>query len=242
MHPKHEEKDADGFDDGVAEFPSLRREALPTEDALDLIAHSATAAFAIDRHDRVVYWNEGAERMLGWKASEVVGRFCFDVIEGRDPFGNMYCNRSCPIFTGASVNATIEPFWIEVANKQGGRNRVVVRAIPLPGPGDSFSCLMHLMEHGDSTELDKLLKSLRSFASGEKHVPLPEPALSVSPLTAREREILQLLSNGYAALNIAARLNLSHATVRNHIQNMLRKLDVHSQVEAIAVSFRRGWI
>jgi DNA-binding NarL/FixJ family response regulator len=51
-----------------------------------------------------------------------------------------------------------------------------------------------------------------------------------------------LLSNGYAALNIAARLNLSYATVRNHIQNALRKLDVHSQVEAVALWFRRGWI
>jgi DNA-binding NarL/FixJ family response regulator len=73
-------------------------------------------------------------------------------------------------------------------------------------------------------------------------VAAPEPAISVSPLTTREREIVLLLSNGYAALNIAAKLNLSHATVRNHIQNVLRKLDVHSQVEAVALSFRRGWI
>ena len=43
-------------------------------------------------------------------------------------------------------------------------------------------------------------------------------------------------------LNIAAKLNLSHATVRNHIQNVLRKLEVHSQVEAVALAFRRGWI
>ena len=51
-----------------------------------------------------------------------------------------------------------------------------------------------------------------------------------------------MLSDGYAALNIAARLGLSHATIRNHIQNILRKLDVHSQVEAVALSIRRGWI
>ena len=56
-----------------------------------------------------------------------------------------------------------------------------------------------------------------------------------------------LIETGPAAralqhLNIAAKLNLSHATVRNHIQNVLRKLDVHSQVEAVALSFRRGWI
>jgi len=63
-----------------------------------------------------------------------------------------------------------------------------------------------------------------------------------NPLTPRERDILLELSNGYAALNIAARLNLSHATVRNHIRNILRRLEVHSQVEAISTSFRRGWL
>lgn len=67
-------------------------------------------------------------------------------------------------------------------------------------------------------------------------------ALSTScPLSKREHEIVVLLADGYAALNIAARLNLSHATVRNHIQNALRRLELHSQVELVALALRRGW-
>lgn len=62
------------------------------------------------------------------------------------------------------------------------------------------------------------------------------------PLSKREHEIVALLADGWAALNIAARLNLSHATVRNHIQNALRKLEVHSQVEIVALALRRGWV
>jgi len=62
------------------------------------------------------------------------------------------------------------------------------------------------------------------------------------PLSTREKEIMELLSNGYASINIAARLDLSHATIRNHIQNTLRKLKVHGQVEAVALAFRSGWI
>ena len=53
---------------------------------------------------------------------------------------------------------------------------------------------------------------------------------------------MALLADGWAALNIAARLNLSHATVRNHIQNALRKLEVHSQVEIVALALRSGWV
>ena len=103
---------------------------------------------------------------------------------------------------------------------------------------------MHLVDHGDSTDVESLVRQLQSVASGKPVAgpQRPDPPISVSPLTAREKEIIHLLSNGFAALNIAAKLNLSHATVRNHIQNILRKLEVHSQVEAISVAFRRGWI
>jgi DNA-binding CsgD family transcriptional regulator len=66
--------------------------------------------------------------------------------------------------------------------------------------------------------------------------------LGPCPLTPREIGIVEMLADGYAALNIAARLGLSHATVRNHVQNILRKLDVHSQVEAVALAIRRGWV
>jgi PAS domain S-box-containing protein len=215
---------------------------LPTEDALDLIAGSGTAAFAMDRNEKIIYWNAGAERLLGWTADEVIGKPCFSVLAGRDPFGNLYCMRDCAIVRTAVEGASVEPFVMEVARRKGGTQRVKVRVVSLPAGGRSVSCLMHLVERGDPAELERLVSSLRSAARPAADSGKADPVLSVSPLTVREREIVVLLSNGYAALNIAAKLNLSHATVRNHIQNILRKLEVHSQVEAIAVAFRRGWI
>ena len=76
----------------------------------------------------------------------------------------------------------------------------------------------------------------------ERTVYILDPVTISCPLSKREYEIVALLTDGYAALNIAARLNLSHATVRNHIQNALRKLEVHSQVEVVALALRRGWV
>ena len=76
----------------------------------------------------------------------------------------------------------------------------------------------------------------------ERTVYILDPTTISCPLSKREHEIVALLSDGYAALNIAARLNLSHATVRNHIQNALKKLEVHSQVELVALALRRGWV
>ena len=57
-------------------------------------------------------------------------------------------------------------------------------------------------------------------------------------LTAREREVLDLLAQGLDGPGIAERLFLSQATVRNHIQHILTKIEVHSHVEAVALRGR----
>lgn len=227
----------------------MRIAAVPAEDPLELIAESKLPAYGMDRNDRIVYWNDGAEKILGWKPEEVLGKACFDVLAGRDVFGNVYCSHDCGVVKTAAEGEEPRPFLLDVRKKGIGTVKIVVRTIALPETGPRFSCLMHFIE-AEGENAEPILKSLRDTlkvpADGETPHPgpvaAPEPPISVSPLTAREREIVLLLSNGYAALNIAAKLNLSHATVRNHIQNVLRKLDVHSQVEAVALSFRRGWI
>ncbi len=59
-------------------------------------------------------------------------------------------------------------------------------------------------------------------------------------LTPREREVLALLADGFDAPAIAGRLVISPETVRTHIQRILRKLDVHSRGEAIALVAHSG--
>ena len=61
-------------------------------------------------------------------------------------------------------------------------------------------------------------------------------------LTPREREVLDLLARGQSKEAIAQRLFLSANTVRNHIQNILRKLGAHSRLEAVATATREGLI
>jgi len=216
--------------------------SLPVRDALELIAESKAPAYGMDRHDRIVFWNEGAEKALGWSSEDVLGKMCYDVLAGRDVFGNLYCMRDCPVVASAIAGDDVRPYLLDVKRKGSTSSiKLIVRAVPLPAAGPSFAVLMHFLETEGAT-LDNIVASLRSAVREPAGLPPNDPPISVSPLSGREREIVMLLSNGYAALNIAAKLNLSHATVRNHIQNVLRKLEVHSQVEAVALAFRRGWI
>lgn len=61
-------------------------------------------------------------------------------------------------------------------------------------------------------------------------------------LTRRESEILQLLARGLSNDVISKQLYISPTTTRNHIQNILGKLGVHSKLEAVAYAVRAGYV
>ena len=61
-------------------------------------------------------------------------------------------------------------------------------------------------------------------------------------LTAREREILQLLASGKSNKEVSAVLNLSPYTVETHRGNILQKLNLHSLPELILYAVRKGLI
>ncbi|MEX1004532.1 MAG: response regulator transcription factor [Acidimicrobiia bacterium] len=59
-------------------------------------------------------------------------------------------------------------------------------------------------------------------------------------LTHRERQVLELLAGGHDRAEIAQRLFIATGTVRTHLMRIFRKLDVHSQNEAMAFATRCG--
>jgi len=64
----------------------------------------------------------------------------------------------------------------------------------------------------------------------------------LEPLTARELEVLQLLAEGSSTAQASERLGISTATLRAHVQAILRKLGAHSRLEAVAEAARLGVI
>lgn len=102
-----------------------------------------------------------------------------------------------------------------------------------------------------SGSVDELVRAVLHVHGGEAYVPaarlaglLPHLSGRSSPvggdLTRREREVLDQLGGGSSTADIAAALAISVHTVRNHVQSILLKLDVHSQLEAVAVASREG--
>ncbi len=79
----------------------------------------------------------------------------------------------------------------------------------------------------------KLVRALQSTSDAA-----PEP--KKDSLSPREREILGHLSKGQSNKEIARNLSLAESTVKIHVQNILRKLDLSSRVQAAVYAFKKG--
>jgi len=107
-----------------------------------------------------------------------------------------------------------------------------------------------------SASREELLSAVRRVAEGDavftpglaglvlgefqriSDAPTTDPA--EQQLTQRETEVLKMVAKGMSYRQIAERLVLSHRTVQNHVQNTLRKLQMHNRVELTRYAIEQG--
>jgi len=106
-----------------------------------------------------------------------------------------------------------------------------------------------------NSSFDEVLRAIRTVRNNQTYLPAAltslvleefmRPAARNTPsvfdlLTAREREVLQLLAEGLATKEIAARFHISVRTVETHRLNIMQKLDIHSVAELTKFAIREG--
>ncbi len=88
--------------------------------------------------------------------------------------------------------------------------------------------------------LDLAAEPLAADGPGDKATVHPDVADDPFGLTAREREILRLLADGYTNRRIAESLFIAESTAGVHVSNILGKLGVTSRTEAATTAVRLG--
>lgn len=220
----------------LARFP---QEMSPLFAALEL---SPDPVFVTDRHNRIVFWNGSAERLLGFSAEEAVGGPCAGVLRGCDTFGNRYCSDSCPVTQMAARSETVRNFDLHLFAKDGREIVVDVSILTFTVPPPDRFFLAHVLHPSELRERrvsdDEPVAPPRSALVAVKE----SPDARARKLTPREVEVLGMIAAGVPTPEIASRLHLSVLTARNHVQNILDKLEVHSKAEAVAFAFQKRLI
>jgi PAS domain S-box-containing protein len=215
------------------------------QNIFDLLSNTSDAAVAIDAAQRIIFWNEAAERLFGFKPPEVYGRFCHDVVVGRDESCYPRCQRSCFTHAMALRQQRVPAHEFVVHTKAGRQLWVSCSTIVVPSRWSDRCVLIHLfrdvsrqkaMEHF----VQQLLSNVAQFSIAlgtetQESLPLASPS---AKLTSREREVLGLLVLGTSTRAIATKLFISPSTARNHIHNILTKLGVHSRLEATLLALK----
>jgi len=104
----------------------------------------------------------------------------------------------------------------------------------------------------DDIDLDALVQSLRQIAGGNRLLPLsPDQAASgkqseilersATALTARECQIMRLVSEGLSNKEIGRRLNLSDGTIKVHLHHIFQKLEIGNRTALAALANRGLW-
>jgi DNA-binding CsgD family transcriptional regulator len=215
-----------------------------TSEALDRIAHSGEAVFAIDSADRVILWNKKCEDLLGKPARAVLGKRCYDVIGGRDENGNIYCYRNCPVAYQAreKPKEPIQRFQLSVEAGKNSRRWIEVSMFAIPSYHPALSTVVHVLREGKD-KATALERALAKEANGREPLwPMATKEGEPVDLTLREKEILRCLAEGMPTAAIGKKLFIAPVTVRNHIQNILHKLDVHTKLAAVVFAYQHELI
>lgn len=219
---------------------------MPDFDALDRIARSGDAVFAMDSADRIILWNKKCEELLGRSARSVLGKACHQVLNGRDVHGNIYCHRNCSVADQARRQNAADPvqsFPLSVETGSGEKKWINVSMFVIPSYHAALATVVHVLRP-EASKPSTLEKELRERAAAPAPALWPLTTKEGQPieLSRREKEILQSLAEGLSTAAIARRLFIAPVTVRNHVQSILQKLDVHTKLAAVVFAYRHGLI
>lgn len=125
---------------GVIRPEDSQNPIVPSDPAFyrELLDRIGDGVYFVDRERRIQYWNEGAYRLTGYKAEELLGKSCQDDIMCHvDQSGKRLCHDGCPL-AASMCDGKPHEARVFLRHKQGGRVPVSTRVQPMRGADGSI--------------------------------------------------------------------------------------------------------
>ena len=219
-----------------------------TDGIFALLATEDFGAYAMSLDQEIVFWNRGAEQILGYPADQVLGRHCYEVVTGVAPGGlTPACLKGCPSIRALQAGTVPKAVSLQMLCASGERKTASLTAMVISSAPDGPPLLVHLFEDTpEGAPSDLIAETVRGeLAEGgadivSDHPALPSAGADAAALTARELEVLALVALGRATGEIASELGISEHTVRNHVRHFRQKLHAGTKLEAVLTALRQG--
>jgi DNA-binding CsgD family transcriptional regulator len=213
-------------------------------------------AFAVNGSRQIVAWNDGAERLLGLRAEQVIGMRCYEALATSAGALCVDCGFRCRPSDGptrasdaADARQSVAAIGAFVSPSHSEPRRVYVTTLAAHTHAGQLR-LVHLLHDAPDEPAISTTASTRSAAALSDPLatqpaplaPLNESAESGSRqrrptlLTQRELEVLRLLGAGHSTDDIARELSITRVTARNHVNKVLDKLGVNSRLQAVVIA------
>jgi DNA-binding CsgD family transcriptional regulator len=217
------------------------------DETLERISRNGEAVFAVDSANRIILWNKSCERLLSRPARRALGKPCYEILCGRDVNGNIYCHRDCAVAHQARERKDdpVRNFELTARAGDGKKKQISISMFSIPSYHPALNTLVHVLRDVNGATGAAQAPAARPDPQKDESDPLTPVTLSGGQtvvLTTREREILRCLADGLGTGTIAKKLFIATVTVRNHVQSILHKLDVHTKVAAVVLAYRHGLV
>lgn len=208
-----------------------------------LLEGTLDAAFTVDLQGEILTWNKSAERLFGYPASAVVGRNCAEIVAGRIPNGKV-CREPCDLLDCIRAGRDVDNYDMEIATASQETVWVNVSLLAAEDGRSGRTLVVHFVRNIQNRkraeqQTSRILRlAKRLVAAGEPSDNLP----LATPLTDQERLILTLLASGRTTSEVAAELQITASTLRNHIFHINKKLRTKNRLQSVMHAMRRGLI
>ena len=211
-----------------------------------LLEQTADAAYTVTENGEICSWNEAAEQLFGYAASEVLGRNIDEVTEARNTLGTRALAAGSDSATRGrdKASAGIPNFDLEIRTKSLGRIWVNISTIVFDNRRTGRRLFVRLARGIENDRRNEELVT-RMLESARQLIALahdPSHHGAVESLSEQELRILKLFAEGRSSTTIGRTLRISPQTLRNHLHHINLKLRTHNRLEAVTHAQRRGLI
>ncbi len=204
--------------------------------------------FSVAVDQKIMSWNATAEKLLGRRQDQVLGKKCYEIMLAIGGSGRIRCKRDCAVVTNAAKGRTTRDFDLECRPANGPSKRINMSILLVAGPTaiTGERRILHLFR--DVTDRRKVEHAAagnpvpHSQRSDKSVGDLSASGYRLPPLTTREDQVLKLLAAGKNTADISEILSIRPLTARNHVSRLLTKLGCNSRLEAVALGTRAGLI